>query len=334
MNNTAFLTWDLKEIVTEISKKHPEITQVYLFGSRAYKTNSFRSDIDLLAISNNVPVSDASVNAWLHKAYPPVDLFCSYDSVVAKSVINGSCIQFDCGNKWGFKTLFEQLDAKLLWDKESGFANNFSGWIQQTLNGVDYKMSIIPSYAIPDFSDTVNKALQTLEASGVKTYYAGSSLTEISESIIKLIETGLTKPTKYQARASNFSYDKITIKNEYDFQALIQFVLRPIFPDINPEPFMINFDGNSKFADFAIMNNKIIIEAKWIDTAGKKNDVIKTIEGLSSFYTNNPNIQSLLFLVLHKKSVQIDQAALGHIFSFEKSTPPIYVRFMSSDYAG
>lgn len=330
--NTPFLTWNLQEIVAEICLKHPEISQVYLFGSRAYKTHSFRSDIDLLAITDGVPIPDALINVWLHEQYPPVDLFCSYDSLVAKSVTNGSMIQYQKDNQWGYANLVEQLDAKLLWDN-NGFSNDFSDWIQQTLNGVNFQMSVIPSYAIPDFTKTVGMALQSLEASGIKPYYSGSSWTEISKSIIKLIEDGLRKPSKFARRARSFSFDSIKIRNEYDFQNLIQFLLKPLYPDISPEPFMVEIDGNSKNADFALIGNKIVIEAKWVDDTSKKDTVVKTISGLSNFYTQNPNIRSLIFLVLYKKgNVNIDANALDYTFSYEKCAPPIYVRFIESDY--
>lgn len=331
-SNTRFLTWDLQEIVSKICLNHPEITQIFLFGSRAYKTHSYRSDIDLLAITEGDPIPDVLINEWLHEEYPPVDLFCSYDSIVAKSVTNGSMIQYHKENKWGYSNLLEQLDAKLLWDK-NGFSNDFSDWIQQTLNGINFQMSVVPSHAIPDFAETVDRALQSLEASGIKPYYSGSTWTEISKSIIRLIEDGLRKPSKLARRARSFSFNGIKICNEYDFQNLILFLLKPLYPDVVPEPFMVEIDGNSKNADFALIGNKIVIEAKWVDDTSKKDTVVKTIGGLSNFYTQNPNIRSLIFLVLYKKgNVDIDANALDYTFSYEKLAPPVYVRFITSDY--
>lgn len=332
-----FTVWDLRKIITDIHEHHDEVSQIYLFGSRSYKTNSLRSDIDLLAITD-VPIPDVEVNAWLHDKYPPVDLFCSYDSVVAKSVTNGSCIWFDQKNVRGYKNLPDQLDAKLLWTKEANFSVQYSDddtiWFQKTLNGIEFPMSIIPLLPVEEPAETVNKALAALEASGIKTYYAGNSLGEISQSIIKLIEVGLRKPSKYQKKAKKFSFDSITIENEYDFQNLIHFLLRPIFPDIISEPFEIEIDGNKKSADFALAHSKIVIEAKWIDTNGKKSDVLKTIMGLADFYTQNPNIGSLIVVALYKSNVSLDSASLNYQFSFERNNPPIYVRFLKSDYSG
>ena len=331
--NAQFRTWNLQEIVSQIHLHHPEITKIYLFGSRAYKTNSLRSDIDLLAITDGNPISLPLVNGWLHSKYPPVDLFCSYDSNIATSVINGSHVKYDEKNKWNFSNLIEQLDAKLLWNKEEGFSTDFSDWNQQTLNGINFTMSVIPSYAIPDFNQTVEKALASLQTIGMKPYYSGSSWSDISKSIIKLIEVGLRKPaTSNSGKKVTFSLNDITIKNEYDFQNLIHLLLRPIYPDIAPEPFEVTIDGNKKFADFALMGNKIIIEAKWVDTNGKKNDVLKTIAGLTEFYCQNPSACSLIFLILHSSKVDIDPDALSYLLSREKLTPPVFVHFLESDY--
>jgi len=43
--------WDLKEIIAAITSRFNNILKIYLLGSRAYKTNSLRSDIDLLVYS-------------------------------------------------------------------------------------------------------------------------------------------------------------------------------------------------------------------------------------------------------------------------------------------
>ena len=65
MRNARFLIWDLKEIINDLVRHHPKIKSVYLFGSRANQTNSMRSDIDILAITDSIlPASD--VNRWLH----------------------------------------------------------------------------------------------------------------------------------------------------------------------------------------------------------------------------------------------------------------------------
>lgn len=327
-----FDVWNLKDIVTSITQQHQEITELYLFGSRAYRTNSYRSDIDILAITDGVPISDATVNEWLHKEYRAVDLFTSHDKLVAKSCINGSSISYKKHNERGYTSLIDQLDAKKLWDKDTGFSNEFTEWEQKTLADADFKMSIIPTIASENITETIASIMAKLERYNIKTYFAGSNYFEIANSIVTIIENTFNKPTKYQKKASNFSFDKIRIANEYDFQNLIHLLIRPLFPDIESENCTITIDGNNKVADFGIHNNKIIIEAKWVDTVSKKNEVVKTISGLSNFYTENPNVKSLIFVVLYDESVTIDENCLKYRFSYEKSSPSIIVRFIKNTY--
>ncbi len=327
-----FDIWDLKDIVTSITQHHQEITELYLFGSRAYGTNSYRSDIDILAITDGTPISDAKVNEWLHEEYCAVDLFTSYDKLVAKSCINGSSISYRNHDERGYTNLIDQLDAKKLWDKDAGFSNEFTEWEQKTIADTKFKMSIIPSVQDESIAETIATVLSKLERENIKTYFAGSNYFEIANSIVTIIEDTFNKPTKYQRKAHNFSFDKILIANEYDFQNLIHLLIRPLFPDIESENCTITIDGNNKVADFGLHNNKIIIEAKWVDTVSKKNEVVKTIAGLSNFYAENPNVKSLIFVVLYDESVTIDENCLKYRFSYEKSSPSIIVRFIKNTY--
>lgn len=329
MNNAKYVIWDLKEIISDLVTNHSEIKSVFLFGSRAYKTNSMRSDIDILAITDGI-LAASNVNAWLHDKYPPVDLFTSYDEKYAQSVVNGSVVSFRDNGK--YTGLIQQLDAIKLWDKESGFSIDYKDWNLQTANNITFEMSIIPAYPMMNFNETLNNAMANLEASGIKTFFAGSTWQEIACSITKLVEKSLIKPGKFQRKATSFSFDTIKINNEYDFQNLIHLVLRPVFSDIEPENVLIRIDGADKKADFGIANNKIIIEAKWIDSLSKKAEVIKTLDGLKNFYSENSNVKCLIFLILCQKTLGIDKTLLEYRFSYEKSTPQIIVRFLENEY--
>lgn len=193
-------------------------------------------------------------------------------------------------------------------------------------------MSIIPSFPMLNFDETFKNAMANLEASGIKTFFAGSSWQEIAQSITKMIEIGMKKPSKYSKKAKSYSFDILKIQNEYDFQNMILTILRPIFRDICPENFVINIDGNKKNADFGIADNKIIIEAKWINDTNKKNEVLKTLDGLSKFYSENGNVKCLIFLILYGSNVELDEVMLNYMFSHEKSTPQIIVRFIKNEF--
>lgn len=331
MERKTLVDWDLGDIVNSLIEHHPEIRELYLFGSRAYKTGSYRSDIDILAVTGGEMVSVAEVNTWLHHEYPPVDLFLSFDRMSAASVVNGSVLRYRKNTERGYADLVDQLDAKKLWDAQSGFSA-FDGWIQKALADGSFPMSIIPDSSADEADQKIADALKELERTGIKTYYAGSSWQDIGKSITEMVRVGLQKPSKFQRRARNFSFDTIRLENEYDFQNLIHLLLRPVFPDMEREPVTVRIDGNAKLADFGIASNRIVIETKYIDSTGKKAEVLKTLEGLRGFYAQNPNVECLLFLVLYEGSVDIDVVNLESRFSHTFGVPPVRVCFFENPY--
>lgn len=331
MIENRIMIWDLQEIVEELTDHYPIINQVYLFGSRAYQTNSLRSDIDLLAITNGEALIDSEINSWLPHKYSPVDLFWTYDGIVARSSANGSIISFRKDDLRKYKDLPEQLDAIVLWDKEHGFYEG-THLKQRALRDISFPMSVIPSKAEDDPAKTMDNAIQRIEESGVNTFFAGSTIDEISKTIIDILQIGMEKPKRFQEKAKSFSYNTIKLTNEYDFHNYIHFLLRPIFKDIEWEPVMVIIDGNSKKADFGLNRNQIIIEAKWIDSTTKKAEVLKTLDGLKSFYGENPQVRSLIFLILYSSTVEIDEVVLTDRFTQEYSNPPIFIRFISNTY--
>lgn len=327
MEYKEYNIWNLQEIINDLVAHHSEINEVYLFGSRAYKTESGRSDIDLLAISD-FPIAPTSVNDWLHIKYEPVDLFTSYDGIVGTSVVNGSKVFFR--NDGRNENLVQQLDAILLWDKKNGFSSTYKDWEIKTNKNTEFIMSIIPDYSQMDNDTTIRRVLGDLEKNGIKTYYAGSNWNEITHSITEMIEITLKKPMEFQRKAKSFSFDKIVIENEYDFQNLIHLILRPLYPDICVENTMIIIDESKKNADFGLMKNQIAIEAKWIDGESKKAQVIKTIDGLKNFYSQNSNVKSLIFLILYKKGINLDKEKLEYMHTYENSKPEIIVKFIEN----
>lgn len=134
-------------------------------------------------------------------------------------------------------------------------------------------------------------------------------------------------------KANSFSFDLLKINREYDFQNLIQLILRPVFPSIQPEPVQIKIDNNNKIADFSIYDNKIIIEAKYIYDTSSKNSVLKTINGLADFYSTNSNVKSIIFLVLYNPDVQLDRVQLeGKFSNYSSNNLPIYISFIENIY--
>lgn len=318
--------WNLQEIINEIVNNHDEIEEIYLFGSRGYKTGCMRSDIDLLAITSK-PITLSAINEWLPLMFPPVDLFISYDNTTAISSANGSYI-----SKRGDISLVEQLDGICLWKKGEDFNKEFTDWEQKTLSDIDFKMSILPSATINTQTQTVEELIQEIERQGIKTFYAGSTWKDIAKSIVHIIVSASSKPKNYSRRANCFSFDKIKLETEYDFQNFIHILLRPMFPTIEPENITITIDGNEKKADFGIAQNKIIVEAKHIKDTSSKAAVIKTLEGLKSFYSANSNVKCLIFFVLYEPNVALDESILNGQFDGSYEELPFFVRFIKNEF--
>ncbi len=132
-----FEEWNLMDIVTEIFCEFPNLTSVFLFGSRAYKTNSKRSDIDLLVKFEGT--YDSSKLRNIQEKYKPLDLFVNHGNM-AMSLANNSAVHLRDEND----TLENQLDAIKIWTKDGDFSEYKDYFIQETLVGVNWTKSYIP----------------------------------------------------------------------------------------------------------------------------------------------------------------------------------------------
>ncbi len=117
--------------------KYPSVESVYLFGSRAYRTGSTRSDVDILIYSPDEEIPDDCL-LELFKDEPALDLFLTRDLRDAKSVINSSHI---------FKEdLIKVIDAVLVWSKSEGIIHSAIeklGTIR-VRKGIDFQYSRLP----------------------------------------------------------------------------------------------------------------------------------------------------------------------------------------------
>lgn len=114
MNNIEITTEtiDLENIIDDLVKTFPSVIEIYLFGSRAYRTNSTRSDIDLIVFSDPlIPPEDLRS---VSNKYEYCDLFQGSKTSIS-SVVNGSTIER--------KNLIKTLDAIKLWDKKRLYQN-------------------------------------------------------------------------------------------------------------------------------------------------------------------------------------------------------------------
>jgi hypothetical protein len=100
----------------------------------------------------------------------------------------------------------------------------------------------------------------------------------------------------------------VNLSSKYDCQNLFFTVVKPWLPGLDREEVAIRFDDQEKIADFDLFEKRLIIEMKFIDSAAKKAEVVKTLDGLSRFYAGNANVGCLLFIIFVKPNVDLDDA--------------------------
>ncbi|MDR2919916.1 MAG: hypothetical protein LBV72_11190 [Tannerella sp.] len=203
-----------------------------------------------------------------------------------------------------------------------------STWEDQLKSIIFHLVKIRQQFISASFANQSEVIIDYLENNSLPNTLIGFNWKEITNNIATIVEKSLDVPNKFSngSKAKNVNVNSIKISSEYDFQNLIHLVLRPWLPSVEAENIAVIFDGNTKNADFSIKGNSLIIEAKYIDSTGKKNDTLKTLEGLKSFYSNNANVKSLLFLILVEDSVKIDKHKIEEEFSKQGTDPSVCVK--------
>lgn len=116
-------TINLKDNIDELTNLF-SIEKIYLFGSRAYGTNSTRSDIDFIIVGENI--APVSITQY-HDSNDYLDIFVgSHKSIT--SPVTGAIIE-----KRGILSIYKQLDAKLLWSKSRGYIEKNEKYLTQNI---------------------------------------------------------------------------------------------------------------------------------------------------------------------------------------------------------
>lgn len=208
------------------------------------------------------------------------------------------------------------------------FEENTSSWADQLQSIIFHLVKIRQQFISASFANQSEVIIDYLDNNSLPNTLVGFNWKQIANNLATIIEKSLSVPSKFSngAKAKNINTNSIKIFSEYDFQNLIHLVLRPWLPSVEAENIAVIFDGNTKNADFSIKGNSLIIEAKYIDTNGKKNDTLKTLEGLKSFYSNNANVKALLFLILVENGVDLDKHKIEEEFSQQGTDPSVCVK--------
>ena len=115
LSNILEETINLKNIIKRIVRNE-HIESIYLFGSRAFKTGSSRSDIDLILFGTNI---DNSFIDDIYSRCNALDVFKGCESYIVSTISGSEIRKEDQFNDM----INEQLRAVLLWSKDSGYVN-------------------------------------------------------------------------------------------------------------------------------------------------------------------------------------------------------------------
>jgi predicted nucleotidyltransferase len=314
MGAVQTVEWNLKEIISVLSKAFPVIQEVFLFGSRAFKTGSYRSDIDLLIILEK-PIAGVRLLEWVEQNYEAVDIFKSLDNKYADSVVNGSHIQAK-------ENLAVEIKAVKLWDKANAFDPTFDDWLQFTREGIRFEQTL--AYIPYNLNEAIKDFDNILSENDFPNTNLGIDWAIIGHRLSKKLDIAIEFLSKWNKK--NGSFNKVQLTNESDFQNLIELILKPWLPDTERETTAALFDGQKKNIDFSIQMNRILIEAKHIKDANTEAKAVKEIEGIKRFYLANTNVQLLLFFVLLEPGHQFDTALYEKTFTGGNKTTKVITR--------
>ena len=251
---------------------------------------------------------------------PALDLFlCTGNRAV--SVQNDSFVLAQ-----SFEELIYKLGAVKVWARAKGFSDFAfpeSGNTTFEVSGaVDFVSTVLPNDYASELSWKQKE--QRVEALGLPTRpFLGDSLHEAVSFIAQVSQRMVFQPDHLGQRGDASQGWTVNLASEYDCQNLFFTVIKPWIPDLAREDVAISFDGQAKKSDFSLFDGQLIIEMKFIDGRGKKAEVVKTLDGLSRFYSRNPNVGALLFIVFVKAGVQIDALRWEADYSFKTTSPSV-----------
>ena len=188
--------YDLARLAEDLSKEIPEVTELYLFGSRARGTKSTRSDADVLVVLS-AHIQPQALRRFSCEHCEALDLFI-VDEGKAISSQNESFIE--AGD---FSALLEKLGAVKLWSRKSGREAADIQWRFTVKEGVEFEPSVLPSASLP------NKEAdsQPLDPAELKIGQLFSSLTmpqlvAVISVLVALIGVSFGAGVKYAALSS------------------------------------------------------------------------------------------------------------------------------------
>jgi hypothetical protein len=314
--------YNLRNLLNTLVMREPGITELYLFGSRAYGTGSLRSDCDILVRQDPTKHVKASrLRDFATDKCPALDLFL-LTGTKAVSVANDSFV-FAAS----VEALVAKLDAVKLWARDAGFNSTFkfpsSGdWTFQTAADVNFIPTVLPDGYSADLAWQYK--IQQTEAAGLPTQpFIGDTLMKAAVHISEIARQMIFRSDQLGQKGNAKNGWTVSLSSEYDCQNLFFTVVKPWLSGLAREEVTIYFDNQKKIADFNLFEGRLVIEMKFIDSPAKSAEVVKTLDGLSRFYRRNASLGCLLFIIFVKSTISLDDARWEADYSFRTTTPQV-----------
>ncbi len=318
--------FNLKGLLGELLSVQPAIFEVYLFGSRAYRTGSLRSDCDLLVRGDSEShVRSSELRNFAMTQCPALDFF------IAEGGRATSCMNDSFVRAASFEELVDKLDAVLLWSKSEGFADfefDFeSKWVFSTSINVVHAATVLPSGHIAELS--WQTLIKRAEQGGLPARpFIGETIDKATAQISDVLQRVLMRPSDLGQRGQAKRGWTVNLADEYDCQNLFFTVVKPWLPQLEREEVELIYDDQKKISDFSLFEGKLVIELKHVDSDQKKREVIKTLDGLSRFYSRNANVVCLLVVIFVANSVSLDDSKWEADYTFFTKVPRIITKVL------
>jgi predicted nucleotidyltransferase len=308
---------NLKALLDALVKREPSIAELWMFGSRAYGTQSLRSDVDILVrVKENGFVKSSVLRDFALAECRALDFFIVQGGR-AVSCMNDSYVSAGC-----FEELATKLDALLLWSDQGGFAMVSAPWVFEVGQMVNFAATVLPDGAVGALS--WQYLIKRVEEAGLPVVpYIGDTVDKATAQLTEIAKRMAMRPSDLGQRGAAKDGWTVNLRSEYDCQNLFYTVVKPWIPSIAREEVTIMYDDQRKSADFAFFDSQLIVEMKFIDSNGKKAEVVKTLDGLSRFYQRNANVRVLLFLIFVKDGVDVDAYRWCKDYTFYSTTPRV-----------
>lgn len=309
-------TINLHEIGPQMVARFPALKTLYIFGSRRHQTMSTRSDIDVLAETEE-PLLPYKVIEFIEERCPPLDVFL-IEGEIARSCKNQSYIK---GPR-----LIEKLDALKFWSREEGSLHISINPLLEINRKADFSGTIALG-GFFDRSPSWYRMLEEAEKNHLPTApFIGADIYAAVQFICKILDRISIEAEDLSGKGRGRNSWITSPRDEYEWQDLIYIALKPWLPGLQREGVTLIYDKQDKRADFHLFKNRLIVEVKYVKDANTKAAVLKTLTGLGDLYSQNANVQAVLFVIFANRNAKIDSSQWSSDFSKVATLPNVIVK--------